>query len=92
MRSTNHAETNTRRYGMSRRSFLGLAVGVTGITLTPAALAFAKTTSNAAAVRSEWQLVRDVFSFSEGSVPMNAANLCPYSRRASVRNFRHAVQ
>jgi hypothetical protein len=31
---------------MSRRSFLGLAAGAAGITLTPAALVFAKETSN----------------------------------------------
>jgi selenocysteine lyase/cysteine desulfurase len=87
MQSTNHAETTTQIDGMSRRSFLGLVAGAAGLTLTPAALAFAKKTSTGAGVGSEWQQVRDMFSFSEGSVPMNAANLCPSFNRVAEKVF-----
>jgi selenocysteine lyase/cysteine desulfurase len=60
--------------GMSRRTFMGMAAGAVGLAFSPAPLAFSKTQPS---VENSWQKVRDMFTFSEGTIPMNAANLCP---------------
>ena len=65
--------------GASRRRFLKeLAGGTLALPLTTRALAARQTAPPVSA--SDWERVRDEFSFSEDRVPMNAANLCPSPR------------
>ena len=87
MQTKNPTATENKSGGMSRRHFLGLTAGAIGLTMTPPMLAAAKTTSGGTALRSEWQQVRNMFSFSEGSVPMNAANLCPSFKQNDIVQF-----
>ncbi len=87
MQTKNPTATENKSNGMSRRHLLGLTAGAIGLTMTPPMLATAKTPSGGTALRSEWQRVRDMFSFSEGSVPMNAANLCPSFKQVAEKVF-----
>ena len=87
MQTKNPTATENKSGGMSRRHFLGLTAGAIGLTMTPPMLATAKTTSGGTALRSKWQQVRNMFSFSEGSVPMNAANLCPSFKQVAEKVF-----
>ena len=87
MQSTNQHETDVGESRISRRNFLGIAVGIAGLTMTAPSLAFAKTTSPGLGAQAEWQQVRDMFTFSEGTVPMNAANLCPSFRSVAEKVF-----
>lgn len=87
MQSTNQDRTDVGENRISRRSFLGMAVGVAGLTMSAPSLALAKSASSGVGVRSEWQHVRDMFTFSEGTIPMNAANLCPSFRAVAEKVF-----
>ncbi|MDJ0854043.1 MAG: aminotransferase class V-fold PLP-dependent enzyme [Desulfobacterales bacterium] len=75
MQTTNQDRMDATEIGVSRRHFLGMTVCAAGLAMASPSLALAQKTS--AGARSEWEQVRDMFTFSEGSVPMNAANLCP---------------
>lgn len=87
MQSTNQDRTDVGENRISRRSFLGMAVGVAGLTMSAPSLALAKSASSGVGVRSEWQHVRDMFTFSEGTIPMNAANLYPSFRAVAEKVF-----
>ena len=87
MQTKNPTATENKSGGISRRHFLGLTAGAIGLTMTSPMPAIAKTASGGTALRSEWQQVRNMFSFSEGSVPMNAANLCPSFKQVAEKVF-----
>ena len=65
----------------SRRSFLkGLAGGAAVVPMAASVAGFTQLLAATVSEESRWGLVRAQFSFAEGKVPMNAANLCPSPR------------
>lgn len=77
-----HDSSFSEKEGLSRREFLGLTAGAAGLAMVPMPLTFAASTPGAG-----WQGVRNMFTFSEGIVPMNAANLCPSFNIVAERVF-----
>lgn len=88
MCTKHHVETNEQKAEWSRRGFLSLAAGVAGLVMAPSPLAYAKKISPGTGSSSGWRQVRDMFSFSEGAVPMNAANLCPSFKQVAEKVFQ----
>lgn len=97
--SPNKVENNADQKTHSRRRFLRDAAA---LTLTPVALYLATPALALGGVNDRrlqhrrllqevdlesWQEVRRMFSFSEGNVPMNAANLCPSFKQIADRVF-----
>jgi selenocysteine lyase/cysteine desulfurase len=94
--SPDKMENNMEQKTHSRRRFLCDAAA---LSLTPVALNLAMPTLALGSVRDtelpqrlrdyfeKWQQVRDMFSFSDGNVPMNAANLCPSFKQVADRVF-----
>ena len=81
---------------VSRRSFfsaVGSTSAVTAATIaTPGTLEALSTSFET--VEDYWEPVRQQFSFGEGKVPMNAANLCPSPRlvQERVSGLSHDIQ
>lgn len=82
-----HDEIASKKEGMTRRGFIGMAAGAAGLVLMPGSIGFAETTPAASNMDSGWGQVRNMFTFSEGAVPMNAANLCPSFNAVAEKVF-----
>ena len=72
--------TNSRRQFLQSSTALLLGAAATSSQLGAAQTGAGNTLKSAIADEEYWAMVRAQFSFSESSIPMNAANLCPAFR------------
>ncbi len=69
----------------SRRHFLHTVAAGTALVTGRSSIASALSQSPAGSDAAFWETVRAQFSFTENTVPMNAANLCPAPRAVADR-------
>ncbi len=79
---------------VSRRSFLSAVASTSAVTAATAAGTLGALSTSFETAEDYWEVVRQQFSFGEGKVPMNAANLCPSPRlvQERVSELSHDIQ